>query len=148
MVQIPPGTSLVTYDPGEWPGCALWQDGQLSGAGKGKLFAYWCACELPRIYPMGKSKARPNDIIKLAVSAGRLTATWPEDRLIWVPPHEWKGQVPDKILYDRILSALSPEEFKLLETCLMPHAKGKHHNILDAVGIGLYVLKRRRTGMV
>jgi hypothetical protein len=149
MAPIPLETSLVSYDPGEWPGWAYWREGKLVSCGKGKglVGAQWCACELPRIYPMGKSKARPNDLIKLAVGAGRLTASWPEEQLIWLPPHEWKGQVPDHILYDRIREALSLEELDRLNEGLSPYAKGKHHNILDAVGIGLYALKRRRTGM-
>lgn len=149
MVQIPPETSLISYDPGEWAGFAFWRQAILISCGKGEATgADYCACELPRIYPMGKSRARPNDLIKLAATAGRLTAPWPEDKLIWVPPHDWKGQVPQDILEERIWEALSLVERQRLNEVVSLYAKGKRHNILDAVGIGLYVLKRRRTGMI
>ncbi len=101
-----------------------------------------CVYEEPRIYPMGKSSSRPNDIVKLAIRAGRLTAPWSNP--IPYAPHEWKGQVPDDILEARIVGKLLTEELACLEALGLP--KSRKHNVTDAIGIGLKHLKRMGTG--
>jgi hypothetical protein len=137
---------LASIDPGEWAGYALWSGFRLIGCGRMQEGKYWkdskCVCEMPRIYPIGKSQSRPNDIIKLAVTAGRLSAPWPDPT--WLAPHEWKGQVPDDILERRILGKLLTEELHLFTQLDLP--KSRKHNVTDAIGIGLYFLKRMGTG--
>ena len=94
--------------------------------------------EDPRIYPV--SKARPNDILKLARSVGAVVAKIdaPETRL--VTPATWKKSVPKRIHQKRILKALNEQEKAVLDNCDCP--KSLLHNTVDAVGIGLWFLKR------
>jgi hypothetical protein len=93
---------------------------------------------------MGKSASRPNDIITLAITAGRLTQPWPKEEITWYAPHEWKGQVPDDILEKRILGRLLTDELAILNRLDFP--KSRKHNVTDAIGIGLVFLKRMGVG--
>jgi hypothetical protein len=102
--------------------------------------------ERPMIYPGGRQKARPADIIALAVRAGEwggkvaaFTGSVPE----YVEPARWKGQVPKDIHHARILAKLSPEEQAVLTSAGNGVAPSKRHNIVDAVGIGLFAVGRR-----
>ncbi len=149
MERIPQVTepTLTSIDPGGWAGYARWQGFKLQEVGRYTEEYFFrglghCVCEHPRIYPMGKSSSRPNDIIQLAITAGRQSAPWCQEDITWFAPHEWKGQVPEDILERRILSALSPEEKGILNTVLLSTPKGYRHNLTDAVGIGLVYLKR------
>ena len=54
---------------------------------------------------------------------------------ILVKPAEWKGQVPKKIMNERVLSKLSAQERAIVKD---------NHNAIDAVGLGLHVLGRLR----
>ena len=142
---------LVCIDPGEWAGFSCWYETRLVSCGRFLGFealGNWahdskCVCELPRIYPHSKTK-RPNDIVTLAITAGRLTSQWEEKDITWIPPHEWKAQVPDDILEARILTKLSPEERVLLEFLDLP--KTRRHNVTDAIGLGLKHLRRMGVG--
>jgi hypothetical protein len=53
-------------------------------------------------------------------------------------PREWKGQVPKKIMQQRVLDRLAPEERDRIEA--LPASKV--HNVHDAVGVGLHHIKR------
>jgi hypothetical protein len=98
--------------------------------------------ELPIAHSEGRSKCDPNKLIKLAVLAGRLTAGTSWECVEQIYPITWKGNVPDQILYTRILNKLS-----LAERMVIPKLpKSKLHNVLDAVGIGLYDLGRMGQG--
>lgn len=98
--------------------------------------------ESPVIYP--HSKANPNDIIRLAVNAG----TWAGRYEMlgacveFVEPSRWKGQVPKDIHHGRVWSALTPEEQKIVDSAVKSRPASKRHNILDAVGLGLWAAKR------
>jgi hypothetical protein len=147
MERIHQVTRLVSIDPGsEHAGYAIWTNKLLGWCG---LVDTWgshiqgskCVCELPRIYPGGKTK-RPNDIIILAISAGRLTQPWDKKDVSWVPPRTWKGQVEDDILYDRIRGFLDPLELDTANRACANLSKSVSHNVWDAIGLGLYHLKR------
>jgi hypothetical protein len=141
---------LTSVDPGKWAGRAEWEGGRLHDCGKWER--HWVrygnelVIEQPRAYPIGKSRARPNDIIQLALTAGQISEHYRP--VTWIPPHAWKGQVPDEILYDRIRKRLDKREADLLDLVLKGIAKGYHHNVLDAIGIGLFHLGRAGRGMV
>jgi len=87
-----------------------------------------------------KTTPNPASIIDVAHGAGRamLIAEF------FVSPHElvlpriWKGQVPKKIHQERILSKLTNTELALLK----PFNKGQLKDIIDAIGIGLWWLKK------
>ena len=94
--------------------------------------------EDPRIYPV--SKARANDLMKLAKSVGAIVAKVDAKFTKLVTPATWKGSVPKRIHQKRILRALTAEEKTILNKCPCP--KSLLHNTIDAVGIGLWYLRR------
>ena len=81
-----------------------------------------------------QTKSGPQDLMDLNVIAGAMGTEW-------VTPAEWKGHVPKDIHQPRILKALTPEERKIVMAVGPPSLR---HNAIDAVGIGLYALKRMR----
>src|SRR5688572_13296874 len=168
MERIPQVTDYLTsIDPGDWAGFGFWADKVLVACGKftepdyvvsGKgnpslervfplTFRGPCACERPRIYPQGKQEANPDTIITLSITAGRLTQRWDKDQIGWFHPREWKGNVPQPILETRIIEALTEAEALILYESIKDIAPSYRHNVFDAVGIGLYALKRCRSGI-
>lgn len=94
--------------------------------------------EMPRIYPgSSQQKGDLNDLLNLAAIVGRCEALYGSMCRERVFPAQWKGQVPKKIMTARILSKLS----KVERDCIV-HAGAKDHNIIDAIGIGLWKLGR------
>lgn len=53
----------------------------------------------------------------------------------WVFPSTWKGSVPKKIMCRRIVDKLSPSEYSCID-------KPRDHNVLDAIGVGLWKIQR------
>jgi hypothetical protein len=93
--------------------------------------------EMPRIYPgSGQQKGDLNDLLDLAAVVGFLEGVL-GGRTTRVFPAQWKGQVPKKIMTARILGKLSVEERNTIVS-----AGSKTHNIVDAIGIGLWKLGR------
>lgn len=138
---------LISVDPGNNAGVAVWDDGVLVGAMLYQGTAPLVTClgnetivEVPRIYPTGKGTGDPNDLIQTAYSAGRLTAG--ASRVIKVYPYQWKGQVNPEILETRVLATLTNQEHH--EVPDLP--KSTRHNVTDAIGIGLWYLKRMGVG--
>lgn len=145
---------LLAFDPGETTGWALFRAGRLIAAGSAKsadgLEHYmpdeaektrWVLIELPQERHHGR-KTNVRSIITLAVRVGELKREWEargaEVELVW--PTTWKGSVPKSIHNRRVLAALSEEERALLPK--RPRAKKHDHNMLDAVGEGLWKLGR------
>ena len=90
----------------------------------------------------GKTRARAKDILTLAIRAGEvggllryLSGVEPE----YIEPGRWKGQL-NKDISNRIVKAkLLPQEMILLEQV---KPKSAQHNVLDAIGIGLFFVGR------
>lgn len=103
--------------------------------------------ERPMIYPGGRQKARPADIIKLATRAGEwgglgraFFGVEPE----YVEPAKWKGgSVPKSIHHARIWAVLSVDEQTVVSKAAAGIAPSKRHNLMDAIGIGLYAVGRQ-----
>lgn len=94
--------------------------------------------ELPFVYP-GARDEDPNDLIQVARAVGQ----WEQStagcgRIVHVYPRTWKGQVPKKIHTARTLAKLTSSERGVLPE--LPASK--LHNVLDAVGLGLWLLGR------
>lgn len=92
--------------------------------------------ECPVIYP--KSKVPPMDIMHLygAVVAIAQVCSHYFVRVEFVEPRAWKGNVPKDIFGKRIESKLHPKESKLVLLDRFP--KTKRHDVVDAIGIGLW----------
>lgn len=93
--------------------------------------------ELPRVYPRERAKADPNDLVTLAFRAGTKVGIWkaPDTRIHIVRPADWKGQTPKAVMNKRVLARLEVDEVVAL-------GAENDHNVLDAIGIGLFHLGR------
>lgn len=147
-------TTLISIDPGKRSiAFAIWQHAGLQACGlarnQAKDFAEGIrpmvqevadelmmipdhvVVELPRIYPTDRGK-RPNDLIDLATVAGACTILGQAE---FVHPHQWKGQLPKSICTARTEATLNERELLLVTT--------RDHNVMDAIGIGLWWLRKR-----
>jgi hypothetical protein len=124
---------LISIDPGEHPGWAEFRNGWLVDCGDDPWNIDPCEhhviIERPTVY--SRSPVPPNDIVTLAIEAGRIAERFGE--VEWVLPRTWKGTVPKSIMTKRILAALTPEDFGPVP---------EDHNVIDAIGLGLWRLDR------
>lgn len=144
-------SQVLAIDPGNDLGWALFEDGQLIFAGLNNpstalLDGARAIIERPQVYRSSQSKGDPNDLITLAIGVGQMKERL-ESRGVQVDlvlPTTWKGQTPKEIHHKRVLARLSPTEKTRLDGCLSCVARGVRHNVLDAVGLGLWFLRRGR----
>lgn len=94
--------------------------------------------EVPQVYRFGKSKGDPDDLIQLAGVGGAIGARLQALEAHGYYPRQWKGQVPKDVMAARIESYLNAAELSAIAKC----APSLRHNVLDAIGIGLYHLGR------
>jgi hypothetical protein len=96
--------------------------------------------EIPQVYQQRLQKGDPNDLITVAVIAGIAAASFLpygiEPQL--VRPSRWKGNRPKAVDNQYTLSLLDEDE-----KCKLVKVSSKQHNVLDAVGIGLWRVGRR-----
>jgi len=97
--------------------------------------------EQPQIYDNQHQKGEQRSLIELAIAAGALIHAASEDvqAVLRLQPAQWKGQVNKDVMVERIKGKLSGQETQNVE---LPKAKTLQHNVWDAVGIGLYRLRR------
>lgn len=94
--------------------------------------------EFPRIYPKGRGESDnidPNDLLWVAAVAGALCTLGPSSTYY---PSDWKGQSKKEKTLRIVLQACNPAERAVIESV----QGAKRHNAVDAVGIGMYHLKR------
>lgn len=126
-------TWTTAIDPGEHAGWAMFSDRDLVACGPGTpdVFVGEVVIECPFIYPRGE--ADPNDLIILARRVGRL-----EERAgkpcVLVFPRTWKGTIKKAIMTARIRKKLTDTERTLLTK--------DDHNVIDAIGLGLWRVGR------
>lgn len=97
--------------------------------------------EVPRVYPKGHTP-NPNDLIPVAVVAGMFgrVLAGKGARVRFVAPKTWKGSVPKEVHNRRVTKKLTDAELRVLDKCGLPASL--RHNVVDAVGIGLWTLRR------
>lgn len=108
--------------------------------------------ELPQVYTRDKSKGDPNDLIAVAAVAGAIMdhyirySTSETDKQL-VLPFAWKGNVPKETkskqnpIKNRCVADLVPQE---MGNVVLPKAVKIQHNVWDAVGLGLWYLKKNK----
>lgn len=147
---------LCTVDSGAKAGAALWYQGQLQFCRLVREREIWewqsqiynlcltyqvdvtkTVVETPIVRSNQGTKVDPNKLIKLGVSAGRLVPAF-SGTVQTIIPNQWKGTLPDEVLYARIMMALTETEKALIPDL----AEGLLHNVLDAIGIGINELGR------
>jgi hypothetical protein len=96
--------------------------------------------EYPEQY--AQTPAPRSSVQGLACTGGGIVSLLkrPSNKVEFVLPKVWKKQVPKDIMLDRIVARLDPTEKALLEN--KAYAKYKKHNVIDAIGLGLYKLER------
>jgi hypothetical protein len=135
---------LLAIDPGIDQGWSLWNDStrRLLNCGLGNVPSAHrpeaTVIECPQIYGSSTSKADPADIIKLAVRVGILVERARESKTYLVAPRAWAGQVPKPIRHARLINALDPESWQVVLDVAKRTKSAKMHNVLDAIGIGLW----------
>lgn len=137
---------LLAIDPGRVTGLALFRDGVLVAANTEHGDRIWSskrllcpdvdAVVIERPVSRGGRGAPGDDLIALAIRAGRAAGPW-GDRVRWVRPDEWKGNLPKDLCWRRVSAALTQEEQRIADST-------DDHNVRDAIGIGLYTLRRWR----
>lgn len=98
--------------------------------------------ERPKIYDATHQKGDQRDIADLLIVAGGLAcaASLVSRSVLFVEPSQWKGQTSTEIIEHRLQKHLSTEEHEKIE---WPRArKTLGHNVVDAVGIGLWHVGR------
>ncbi|WP_375757961.1 hypothetical protein [Corallococcus exercitus] len=96
--------------------------------------------ELPRVYAAAHQRGDQNDLIQLAGVVGTLGgALAPVTERRSVFPREWKGTLDADAFIERIKQRLASAEHLRVE---LPAAQDLHHNVWDAIGIGLHALSR------
>lgn len=93
--------------------------------------------EFPKVH---RDTPNAESIVRLASACGAYTALLQAAGFAveWVEPRAWKGTVPKDIMYKRILAKVPESEY----TCI---DRIHDHNVIDAVGIGLWKIKKGRT---
>lgn len=95
--------------------------------------------EIPKVYPATQQKGDQNDLIALAGFAYALaTSVHSATEIVRYFPRDWKGTIDADTMTARIEKRLMPAETHYLEPC----PKSLHHNMIDAVGIGMFNLGR------
>lgn len=156
----------LTLDPGVSTGWAVFSpQGDLEAAGLIKFEGSFpkstnafpslkdvkkIVIEKPRIYDRKQWKGDPNDLISVALIGGFCAGVGFRDMCIntrgereikYVYPQTWKGGRPKNVDNKYTLSLLGKDEQLILNRLGL--AKDKLHNVIDAVGIGLWAVGRR-----
>ena len=132
---LPTAFDLLAIDPGEHTGWAAF-DTTLIACGLGDPPVSKARClviELPQVYP--SHPVPPNDLVTLAFLAGRYVGA---REAFAVFPRQWKGNLPKGACAARVRAKLSPEERAVVDECACKVPEKQMHNVMDAVGIGLF----------
>ena len=89
--------------------------------------------EKMQIYPNERVKD-PNDLLEVSKVVGM--CHFLGETVVEYFPREWKGQLPKKTHHDRIKKVLTQIEMSVLGKYI------KNEHVLDAVGLGLFYLRR------
>lgn len=136
----------IGIDPGICAGFAVLQDGKLKQCGildedtwpkLEKLDLSMLYIERPVIYPGPRQKARPNDIITLALRAGETVGRLGVKHL-YVTPQDWKRNLSKEVCHQRLITLMTNPEWEIARKELAEIADSKQHNLLDAIGIAFY----------
>lgn len=149
---VPP---FLSVDPGKALGWAEWlPDGRLVACG----LTDGDAPKLPHGLPLlviekpheGKGKATKGDLMKLSRRMERAIMTAGAQRVIEIFPVQWKGSVPKTVKLptgivhpatDEILGRMTVNDHAVLARAVC--APTKRHNIIDAIGIGIWYLRTK-----
>ncbi|AGC44557.1 hypothetical protein MYSTI_03245 [Myxococcus stipitatus DSM 14675] len=102
--------------------------------------SYQLIIEMPRVYAAAHQKGDQNDLIQLSGVVGMLGGYLPNVATRRsVHPRDWKGTLDADAFIERIKQRLDASEHLRVE---LPSSSALHHNVWDAIGIGLHALGR------
>jgi len=156
----------VTIDPGKHAlGWALWIGGVLIACGLSRSNAPGLAAmaadhalsitrgcqgvgimrvDLVTVEHMeaGNERVPPQDLIEVEAVGCLTAAAVTNGQVALLPPSTWKGSLPKQVIHDRNRDVLSAGERLLVDRACAKAPRTNWKEILDAVGIGLFDLKR------
>lgn len=94
--------------------------------------------EVPQVYLQKYWKGDPANLIELAGVDGVLASACCATKTVAYLPRQWKGQQSKEAHQPLIEAALTPEE----TACLPQLPEYIRHNMIDAVGLGLFYFGR------
>ena len=107
---------------------------------------YTMLVEKPQIYE--GAPVNTDDLIELSAALGAsvagLYSRLPITKYVTYLPRQWKGQVPKPIHHARIEKRLTTKEYAAMLESTAGVPENLLHNALDAVGLGMYYLKRMK----
>lgn len=126
-------TGLATFTVGALTWCDLHEGDRAYPVGR---YVSAVLIELPEVYPGARSED-PNDLIQVARAVGQWEQVYTGFAVpvFHVHPKSWKAQVPKPIHNARVMTALYESE----QTLIPSLPKTKLHNVLDAIGLGLWL---------
>lgn len=96
------------------------------------------AYEMPQVYMSDPGKAK--SLFPLALTDGAVAYALRPNEIIEYKPHDWKGSVDPDAMTKKIKERwMDKTDHKAV---VMPSAKSLAHNLYDAIGIGIYHLRR------
>lgn len=111
-----------------------------------------CAVEFMVHYPDHGRKdtkqaqeAKAKDLLDLQAIAGWVAGQSSFNARHYTPAM-WKGQMPEDVTTIKVVKALNDFEVDVLSRAKLQYPKHLHHNLIDAIGIGLHALNRTRVG--
>jgi hypothetical protein len=151
---------LLAIDPGADSGWAVYDScRRLEACGLGDSFAPFVGSSLLPSKVLiecaelrGRKDPNPNSILLMARNAGEHAGLWKSKgvEVVYLEPNSWKGSTPKLIDHARTWGKLDENERGVVDRCFSTApgrngmAPGKRHNVLDAVGIGLFGVGRGR----
>ncbi len=102
----------------------------------------WVCTEGQQVY--GRGVGNPNDLLPLSFVCGGIQSVFDVQKRFMPLPRQWKGSVPKEIFARRIMLELTPEELKIFDEKKKDIPKSLLHNVVDAIGLGLYAVGRMK----
>ncbi len=106
------------------------------------LERYTLVIEGQQVYRGAPSNVDPNDLLEVAGASGAVVGALKPERVIAYLPRDWCGRVRKVERHERLRAEL--QHRGLDEQCRIqePRNKALSHNVLDAVALGIFHLKR------
>jgi hypothetical protein len=96
--------------------------------------------ESPIVYPRYSQKIDTRSLDNIHFLNGMLSERFNPRELLTPTPYQWKQNKPKDIHREEIIAALDQSSKSILTDALNQIPRGKWHNVIDAVGLGLYAI--------
>lgn len=94
--------------------------------------------ESPIVYPRYSAKINTSSLDNIHFLNGMLSERFNPKELLLPTPFQWKKNKPKDIHHEEIIENLDKASKHVLSMALKEIPRSKWHNVLDAVGLGLY----------